>query len=304
VRNQVERIRPARREKRIHRGLVAFRGAVEQVLPLVQAAAALNNPLPLPTAIRSLFAFLQRTTGASAGALLVHSYDPQRQPEQLSRAYAAGGEPLDEPLVPFSRSLAGSVVSLQEPHVMDHLDRAAADDAIELQPFERGRRTVLAAPLSVTPALQVVLELFDKEGPGGEPLAFSASDRQLARAAAEFGADLLRQALAERQTHRVLFDAVEAALRTSDEVTRSLRPAEEPAPETAPPAGVMEQLHAGLSGATVGAIDADSTLRLAEAINVLALRHGPRAVEHCIALVKDLRGLLDEVTGAVEEARS
>jgi ActR/RegA family two-component response regulator len=302
VRNQLERIRPARREKRIHVGLVAFRQAVEQVLPLVQAAAALNDPLPLPTAIHSLFAFLQKTTRARAGALLVHSYDPARQPEQLSRAYDTAGEPLDVSLVPFERSLAGSVVSMQEPHVMDGLDRAAAG-GIELQPFERGRRTVLAVPLAVAPGLQAVLELFDKEGARGEALAFDDADRQLARVAAELGADVLRQALAERQTQRVLFDAVGAALRTSDEVARTLRPAEEPSPQIAPPAGVMEQLHAGLSGA-VGAIDADSTLRLAEAIRVLALRYGPRAVEHCITLVKDLRGLLDEVTGAGEEGRS
>src|SRR6516165_5902035 len=42
VRRQLERIRPARRERRLHQGLVAFRAAVEKVLPLVQAGAALH----------------------------------------------------------------------------------------------------------------------------------------------------------------------------------------------------------------------------------------------------------------------
>src|SRR3954452_8984949 len=45
VRRQLERIRPARRQKRLHGGLIAFREAVERVLPLVQTAAALNDPL-------------------------------------------------------------------------------------------------------------------------------------------------------------------------------------------------------------------------------------------------------------------
>ena len=51
VRRQLDRIRPARRERRLHQGLVAFRAAVEKVLPLVQASAALHDPVPLPEAV-------------------------------------------------------------------------------------------------------------------------------------------------------------------------------------------------------------------------------------------------------------
>src|SRR6516162_7803722 len=51
VSRQLERIRPAKRERRLYRSLVAFREAVEKVLPLVSAAAALNDPLPLPEAV-------------------------------------------------------------------------------------------------------------------------------------------------------------------------------------------------------------------------------------------------------------
>src|SRR3954454_2570925 len=41
VRKQLDRIRPAKLARRINAGLKAFREAVEQVLPLVQSAAAL-----------------------------------------------------------------------------------------------------------------------------------------------------------------------------------------------------------------------------------------------------------------------
>src|SRR5437773_7648734 len=71
VHRQLERIRPAKRERRLHQSLVAFREAVEMVLPLVRSAAALNDPVPLPVAIGSLFRFLLRTTGARDGVLLV-----------------------------------------------------------------------------------------------------------------------------------------------------------------------------------------------------------------------------------------
>src|ERR1700681_3689560 len=70
VRRQLERIRPAKRERQMHQGLVAFRSAVEKVLPLVQAAAALNDPVPFSDAVRNLFRFLTRTTGARDGVLL------------------------------------------------------------------------------------------------------------------------------------------------------------------------------------------------------------------------------------------
>src|SRR5262249_15168807 len=77
VRRQLDRIRPAKRERQLHRGLVVFRAAVEKVLPLVQSAAALNDPVPLPQAIGSLFRFLLRTTQARDGVLIARSYDAE-----------------------------------------------------------------------------------------------------------------------------------------------------------------------------------------------------------------------------------
>src|SRR5579863_7763269 len=41
VRRQIERIRPAKRIRQLHETLVAFREAVQKILPLVQSAAAL-----------------------------------------------------------------------------------------------------------------------------------------------------------------------------------------------------------------------------------------------------------------------
>ena len=56
----------------------------------------------------------------------------------------------------------------------------------------------------------------------------------------------------------------------------------------------------GLDANPAAAVNADQTLQLAEAVRVLALRHGSAAVAHCIRLVEDLRTLLDTVTGAGE----
>jgi hypothetical protein len=70
-----------------------------------------------------------------------------------------------------------------------------------------------------------------------------------------------------------------------------------------PPAAVLDRLREGLSANATSTMDAEETLRLAEAVRVLAVRHGPGTVRHCIRLVEDLRALLDSVTG-VGEARS
>lgn len=297
VRRQLERIRPARRAKRLHQGLMAFRSAVEKVLPLVQAAAALHDPVPLPAAVGNLFRFLLQSTGARDGVLLVRSYDADRQPGEICRAYDSAGKLLDVPLVPFARSLAGSVASMQKPSMMERLDQTAGAGNLELQPFERGRRSLLAAPLNIAPGLQAVLELFDKQASASHDSGFTEADRHLTAAAADFGTEMLRQALAERQMHRVLFDAIEAALGASDSMAQTLDSAE-PRPEDPPPAVVLEQLREGLHE-SADPMDADATLRLAEAIRVLAVRHGPAAVTHCIGLVESLRQLLDELTGEI-----
>jgi two-component system, NtrC family, nitrogen regulation response regulator NtrX len=316
VRRQLDRIRPARRERRLHDGLVAFRSSVEKVLPLVQASAALNDPVPLPAAVHNLFRFLARTTGARDGALIVRGYDADRDPAEICRVYDMEGASIEGPLAPFARSVAGGAISLQEPSAMTQPDRAAATGAVELHPFEKGRRSLLAVPLSVAPGLQVVLELFDKETPLSPPAplpgvpgrgekedaaGFTDADRRLAAAAADFGAEMLRQALAERQTQRVLFEAVGAALGASDSMAESLRGGTG-RPDDPPPEAVLERLKDALSANTGAAMDAGETLRLAEAVRVLALRHGPGAVRHCTEMAESLRRLLDEAAG-VEEAR-
>jgi DNA-binding NarL/FixJ family response regulator len=288
VRRQLERIRPARRARQLHQSLVAFREAVQKILPLVQSTAALNDPVPLPDAVRALVRFLVGTTRAADGVLLVRRHDPEREPAEMCRVYDSGGEVLSADLVPFARSVAGTAVSMQEPCVMNDL-ASAASAAVELQPFERGRRSLLAVPLLIGPGVQAVIELFDAAG--GK---FRQEDQQLVRAAAEVGTELLRQALGHRQVQQLLLGAVQAALGASDEITQSLGGTQAERLERPPPAEVLDQLRAGLTSPTGDGRTAEVSLRLAEAIRVLGLRHGVPALEYCITLVESLRGLLDQ----------
>jgi ActR/RegA family two-component response regulator len=311
VRRQLDRIVPAKRERRFHQVLVAFREAVEKILPLVQSTAAMQDPVPLPDAVIRLLRFVMTITRAADAVLLVRSYDANRLPAEFVRVYDTAGKPLTDEPVPFSRSIAGSVVSRQECCIMNRLDDTSG--TFEVQPFERGRRSLLAAAMNVAPGILAVLELFDKQAASLPPLApggrgvggeggFTAEDQVLLTAAADVGTELLRQALAQRQTQQVLFDAVGAALRASELLSAAASASRAASAQTEterlespPPDQVLEQLRRGL-GESPAAIATEETLRLAEAVRVLALRHGAPAVQHCLRLVEELQLLLDTVT--------
>ena len=300
IRRQLDRIRPAKQQRELNARLAAFREAVEKVLPIVQTSAAFNDPVPLPAAIKSLLRFVIRGTKAADGVLIVRHTSADGT--ESTTAYGSDGERLPLPDVPFSNSLAASVISFQEPVALNDLDPKSVG-ALQLLPFEANRTSILAAPLRVGTDAVVVIELFDKVTPGGgiggnprgvpPNSGFVEEDRRLLAAAAEVGADLLRQAVAERQTHKLLFDAVDAAL----QATANLIDAPVGAPTDAPPPGVMARLREGLGADADATADPETTLRLAEAVRALALRHGPSAVNHCVGVVNNLRKLLDEITG-------
>lgn len=299
VRKQLDFIRPAKRERHIHESLVSFRDTVEKILPLVQSLAALNDPVTLPEVIGSLFRFLMQTTRARDGVLFVRHFDPSREPKESSRVYNASGQPLDISLSPFPQSIAATAISMQEPCSMTDLQRKSTSGSVQLQPFEKGRFSLLAAPLAVATGLHVVLELFDKQALDGkiDSQGFSEADTRLVNSASEFGAEMLRQALSQRQTHQVLLEAVAAALRASESLEKNFQVGAGPVEIQPPPNSVMDQIRQGLTRSETKTMDVEDSVRLAEAIRVLAVRHGSPAVRHCIQLVESLRVMLDKVAG-------
>lgn len=303
IRQQLERIRPAKRERQLNEVLRAFREAVAKILPLVQSSTAFVDPVPLPKAIKSLFQFLLQTTRARAGVLLVHSHDPERQPAEICRAYDQEGNAIVTELVPFAQSAAGAAVAMQQPCTMNDV-AASAPAGVELQSFERNRRSILAAPLLVTPGTQVVFELFDKEsGVPTKAAGFNDHDLHIVGAAAEFAADLFRHALTERQAERVLLDAVAAALDASQSLATRLATSRSPLEEP-PPRIILDKVREGLKALPGTVVNPDDSLRLAEAIRVLVLRHGTSALHFCTTLVENLAMLLDKSAGYTDGDQS
>lgn len=287
IKRQLDRIIPAKRQKLLDHKLSIFREAIEKALPLVQASSSLNDPVPLPDAIRSLFRLLLRMTQAPDGALI--TYHTSQDKEEI-HAYQADGSQYEIPVIPFARTLASSVISLQEACIMNTVDKASLG-AVDLFPFESNRRSILAVPLRVSTGLHVVIELFDKE-------AFTSQDRQIVDSASDIGSELLRHALSQKHSHQLLFDTLDAAMKAADAVADVLTPimphassrAEDP-----PPTLVMNQLLSGLSRDANSVVDADTGLQLVEGIRALAVRHGPLAVHYCVTMVKEVHQLLDKI---------
>jgi two-component system, NtrC family, nitrogen regulation response regulator NtrX len=273
VRTQLDKIAPAKQQRQLNAKLHEFRTTLEKVLPLVQSSATLNDPVPLPTAIQSVFRFLMRTTQAKAGAMVIRSV--QHDGSETTTAYQHDGQRLECAAIPYRSSLAATVLGMNQPSIMTDMT------GIELQPFEQNRTAILLAPLSVAPGVQAVLELFDAPG-------FNNDHKQMVSSITDIAAELLRQSLAQRQSNDLLYAAVDSALKASHSVTDSLTPSTPV---------VMDQLRQTLKQNPNAVAEAEVSLRLMEAVRELGVRHGEAAVQHCVTLVESVRKLLDQTAG-------
>ena len=277
VRAQLERRRPAKRARQINEQLREFREAVEGVLPVVRSTAAMNERVPLPEAVHGLLRFVVQSVGAASGVLVL------RLGETL-HVYDGDGNEVSAGDVAFADTVAASALGFGAPAVINQISEAGG---VTLLQFETGRDNLLACPVPVKADAQAVLELFDKSG------GFSESDKAAARTAADFGAELLDQALSQRQTNRMLLDALAAALEASDRLG-----AETGANERPPAGAALDRLRAQLAERDDDPERSEATLRLAEAVRELAEVHGTPALVHCTLLVESVRQLMGSATRA------
>jgi DNA-binding NarL/FixJ family response regulator len=280
VRRQLARIRPLKRQRELQRSLAAFREAVEQIIPYVQAAAVLQNPVPVPDAARDLLRWAIRITKATDGLLCVHVGSTEgMMPSGQWLIYRPDGALLEVEAVSFRQTLLATALSRQEPLVLSE-PLPDMGEAIQLLPVERGRKSVLVAPMAIGDGIVGAIELFDKQGG-----VFTSEDVQVAQATADLGVDLLRRSLAERQGQKWLIDALAAALHATEQVRNLLH-------EDRPPPEVLEQIKQGLvhSGTSEG--DSEAVVQLLEEVRSLFRQHGSRAVEYCTRMIRDLRQLL------------
>lgn len=297
VERQLTRIRPAKRQRQFHQGLVAFREALDKILPITQSTNALNNFESAAEAISQVVTFFKDLTNAKDGVLFVRQFDASQNPPEICQVFGGAGQLVSEPAAPFAHSLAGAVVSMDEARILRRLGEP--DEVFEWQPFEKGRKTLLAAPLKIGSAMQAVIELFDKQDASGTIVAsgFTESDRCLVRDSATLASALLRQTFSQRQNNQLLLNAVTSALKTSDSLAQPLKGTVQERMATPLPDDILVQFRKGLASTGVSPKASEEMVQLAEAIRVLGLRYGAAGLRHSRVVIDQVRELLDEVQG-------
>ena len=204
------------------------------MLPLVQTAAAFNDPVPLPEAVKSLLRFVIRVTGAADGALIVrHTTTDGHRIDRRLWVRWANPPSTDGPVRPLARRECDQ---LSGPDRVERL--RPRDDRAGRTPAVRGRANVA----SWRPRCQSARERLScwncSTSPRpASPTTTASSSRPRPRS----GPTCSARRFAERQTHQLLFDAVEAALKATTGVTDMLADRM----SDAPPPAVIERLKQG-----------------------------------------------------------
>lgn len=285
VRKQLDRIRPLKRERLIHQQMERFRSVVAEALPRLETASALQNDgMTMEKALGCVLNLAKELTAASAGLLIVRDFQAhQPEPEQL-RVYDLEGKPVtDHHITRYQQSLAAAINSMAPDVILTPLAASRHLGSVQLSPLESSHQHLLGINILATPSLTIVLELFDKDETG----SFAASDKERLLAWQPVASLLLKLAMGERASQKMLYETLRTALTESEQFAGNLK-------SSGLNSAASQAFTSSLKQA--GSVDAHQVDSWAEALQRLSQRYGTSAVDRILKLLSQVEGLLDEVT--------
>jgi two-component system nitrogen regulation response regulator NtrX len=296
IRNQLQRIRPIKRERLIHTRLERFRAVVAEALPKLETAAALQDEgIVSDEALASLLRLAQSLTSASSGVIIIRR--PARQTDatqaqaELTWAIGPDGKRLEWTSIPFSHSLAAAAAGMAPDALLAPIASAQSAGNLQLSAYESSKEHLLGLALHSTPALSVVIELFDKREQA-RIVPFSGNDKAAVMAVQPVASLLIRLALGERASQKMLHETLRAALEESDHFLGTLSAARHAGP--AAQKVILDHLP------SAGAISADRIDQWADILQRLSTRYGAAAMDRIVNWLKELEQLLAETSGIPE----
>jgi two-component system nitrogen regulation response regulator NtrX len=285
VRKQLDRIAPLKRERLIHQQLDRFRNVVAEALPRLETASVLNaEGMHLEHVVGQLMEFALHLTGASAGLLIVRQFVAQNaEPEQLA-VYDHTGQHVVT-TQPYSQSLAAAIASLAPAPLATPLAATRQLGSVSLSSIEARYQQLLGIALHSSPSLTVVLELFDRTSHGG---IFQTVDRDALTAWQPLASVLLKLLLGERESQKMLYDTLQAALKESEQFAGQFKSS-----GTARAAASQVFTSQVKSAGSVAGGQVD---QWAELLQRLSQQYGPTAVDRVMKMMLQVEGLLRDVT--------
>lgn len=286
VRKQLDRIKPLKRERVIHQQLERFRAVVAEALPRLETASVLQQEgVHFEHIAGHLTSFAQRLTDASAGLLVVRQFVAQNADPERYQVYSLDGTRCPElESSRYGESLAAAINSLAPEPLMTSLGATRSLSSLHLNTMEAQQQQLLGITLTSSPSLTVVLELFNKTG---KSQAFTPHDRELLVAWQPLASVLLKLILGERESQKMLYETLQAALKESEAFVGRLKVN---GPATTASRVFTEHV------AQAGTVSGSQIDIWAEVLQRLSQRYGNTAVDRVLNILKQMESLLDDVT--------
>ncbi|MBL8821613.1 MAG: response regulator [Planctomycetia bacterium] len=285
VRRQLEHLRPRKREREIHQQLSRFRALVQEALPRLETASVLHQDgIHLDEVARAVMMLAQRLTDASAGLLIVRDTASQNLGKENIQVFDIQGSRVEVWRGwRYAQSLAAAVCSMSNEGLLTSLASTRHLSGVQLSPTESKHSQLLGLTMHTSQACVAIVELFDKKG---DVKAFDSEDKDRLRALQPMAGLLLKLVLGERESQRMLYSTLQAALQESKRFTGELTKS------------------AGAQGSDVfrsqvqkaGSVTGQQVEHWADLLQRLSQKYGADAVNRIEAMLHQVESLLDDVT--------
>lgn len=285
VHKQLEYLRPRKREREIYQQLSRFRSIVQEALPRLETASVLHQDgVHLEEVARVVMSLAQRLTDASAGLLIIREIASQHAGQENIQVFDIQGSRVEVwPGWRYTQSLAAAVCSMSNEGLLTSLASTRHLSGVLLSPVETKHTHMLGLTMHTSPSCVAIVELFDRNG---ETKAFDSEDKERLRALQPMAGLLLKLILGERESQRMLYSTLQAALQESERFTGVL------AGSAAVPGSDVFRSQVHQAGSMTG----QQVEHWADLLQRLSQKYGADAVNRIEALLHQVESLLDDVT--------
>jgi DNA-binding response OmpR family regulator len=285
VHKQLTYLRPRKREREIYQQLSHFRILVQEALPRLETASVLHQEgIHLEEVAQAIMYLAQRMTHASAGLLIIRETASQHAGQEKIQVFDIQGSRVEIwPGWRYAHSLAAAVCSMSNEGLLTSLASTRHLSGVQLSPVEAKHTHMLGRVMHASQSCVAIIELFDKSG---NDQAFNHEDKANLQALQPLAGLLLKLILGERESQRMLYSTLRAALQESERFTGALS-------STVAAAGEGDS---STQAYQTGLVSPLQVVHWADLLHRLTQKYGAEVVHRIETMLHQLESLLDDMT--------